>query len=245
MSDSVLLSSDQDGVRLLTLNRPQRRNALDTPLALALLQAIRDADADVSVRAVVVTGVGTVFCAGADLGEFKGERADPEALARRSDLMAELLLAFGAAPVPIVLGVQGHAIGLGAALVNVADMVVLAESARVSYPEVKHGMMPGLIAPVVQAFVPGRKSFELLMLGEGIGGDAALACGLANAVVPDADVLAAALALAARLAALDREVLRGTKAILASMAPMSFPDALRYGREDGRRRARAKQQEQT
>ncbi len=233
--DATLLSRDVDGVRVLTLNRPQRRNALDTALTLALLQALRNADADAGVRAVVLAASGTVFSAGADLGEFKAERADPAAESYRSDLYLDLLLAFRQSATPIVLAVQGAAIGMGAALVNVADLVVLAASARVSYPEVKHGMMPGLIAPVVQAYVPGKKAFEMLALGDGLGGADAIACGMANLVVADDQVLAQAMALATRLAALDADALRGTKVMLGGMAGLPFADALRFGRESSRR----------
>lgn len=244
MSDTqqqaTLLCSDDEGVRVLTLNRPQRRNAIDTPLALALLQALRNADADGSVRAVVIAANGTVFSAGADLGEFKGERADAAAEAYRSDVYLDMVMAVCQSATPVVLAVQGAAIGMGAALVNVADMVVLGDTARVSYPEVKHGMLPGLIAPVVQAYVPGKKAFELLMLGDGIGGAEAISIGLANCVVPDAQVLDEAVSLARRLAALDPDALRATKVLLEGMATLPFADALRFGRDASRQRAAAR-----
>ncbi|MBL8381867.1 MAG: enoyl-CoA hydratase/isomerase family protein [Burkholderiales bacterium] len=237
MSASELQIEARGGVRLLTLNRPQRRNAIDTALAEALVAALRAADREPGVGALVLAAAGTVFSSGADIGEFKGERADPVAEARRSDAYVELLLAFRQCAVPVVAAVHGHAIGLGAALVSVADMAVLGESARVSYPEVPHGMMPGLVAPVVQAFVPGRTAFEMLMLGTAVGGAEALACGIASRVVPDAEVGAAALALAARLAALDGGTVRSTKRMLAATAHLSFAEALRAGRDAGRARA--------
>ena len=239
-SDAVLLTSQQDGVRVLTLNRPQRRNALDTQLTLALIAALRAADADVTVGAVVLAGAGTCFSAGADLSEFKGERANAAAEAVRGDAYRDVLLVFGEIAVPVVATVVGPAIGLGGALVNVSDMAMLGESARLGYPEVRHGMVPGLMIPGLQAAVGRKQGFALFALGDLIDASQALAAGMANAVVADGEVMAAALEVARRLAAADRATLRETKSLASAMSALSIADALRHGRDASRRRAEAR-----
>ncbi len=235
-NETILLSDDVDGTRILTLNRPQRRNALDSALLRALIAALHAADADATVRCIVLAGAGTCFCSGADLSEFKGDKADPQQEAERGDLSLELLLSFGRLRVPVVCAVNGPAIGFGAALTNVADLVVMGTSARMGYPELRHGMVPTLMIPVVQALLLGKKAFELLALGDALDADQAVACGLANVAVADDQVLPRALEFGARLGGLDRQLVRETKQLYASMSSMSLSDALRFGREAARRR---------
>ena len=239
--DDILTCADRDGVRLLTLNRPRRRNAIDTALGQALLQGLREADADPAVGAVVIAGNGPVFCAGADLAEFKGERASPAGQEFRSQVNLDLLLAFSQVALPVLCAVQGAALGLGAALVNVADLAVFGRGARLGYPEVGHGMVPSLMIPVVQKMVGAKQAFEVLTNSDALSADQALALGLCNRVVDDAEVLAVTSAWAARLAALDRTVLRETKLLIGSMRPLDLADALRFGTEASRRRAAAAQ----
>jgi enoyl-CoA hydratase/carnithine racemase len=236
----ILLCSDAAGVRTLTLNRPQRRNALDTPLGSALLEALRAADADPSVGAVVLAATGTVFCAGADLGEFKGERSNAAAEERRSDLFLELQLVFDQLEVPVVCAVGGAAVGAGASIAIAADITVMAESARLAYPEIVHGMVPGLMIAHLQRRTGRKKAFEILATGEPVAAREALAQGLANRVVPDAELAAAAEALARTLAGRERAVLRETKRLFLDGAECSAADALQAARAASRaRRARA------
>lgn len=233
---STLLVNDADGVRTLTLNRGARRNALDTALATTLLEALRAADATDSVGAVLLAANGPVFCAGADVGEFKGERADPIAQARRSETMLALQLAFDELKVPVVSAVAGAAVGAGASLAIAADMTVLAESARLSWPEVPHGMVPSLMLPHLQHRTTRKAAFELLTLGQPLDARAALALGLANRVVADNELLEAATQLARTLAALPRAALRDTKHLFASVAGLPLSDALRAARASARAR---------
>jgi enoyl-CoA hydratase/carnithine racemase len=238
--DSTLQISDAQGVRALTLNRPERRNALDTPLAIALLEALRAADADDSVGAVLLAGNGTVFCAGADLGEFKGDRANPEAEARRSDVFLDLQLVFEEIQVPVVCAVAGPAVGAGASLAIASDITVMGEGARLSWPEIVHGMVPSLMIGHLQRRTGRKQAFELLALGDALGAREALALGLANRVVPDPEVMDAASQLARTLASRSRAALRETKQLFVRDAGTPLPQALRTAREAARaRQARA------
>src|SRR5262245_19265952 len=106
----TLLIENRGAVRVLTLNRPEKRNALNTELTKSLLEAIRAADADESVGALVLTGAGPGFCAGADLSEFKGLK-DPEAAATRAELTMQLHLVFSKVRVPVVTAINGAAMG--------------------------------------------------------------------------------------------------------------------------------------
>jgi len=240
MSD-ILLVSDRDAVRTLTLNRPERRNALNTELGRALLTALREADADPAVNAVLLAGSGPLFCAGADLGEFKGA-TDPGPSIMRSEILCEMQVAFGQLAVPVVCAVQGGALGFGAALVSMADMAVMGESARYGYPELQHGMVPSLMLPVVLNALPGKRGFELLARAQPISAAESLALGLVNAVVPDAEVAGHALEMALMLARINRDALRETKLLASSMADMSLADALHFGRDASARRALANHQ---
>src|SRR5437660_723736 len=106
----TLLVENRGAVRVLTLNRPEKRNALDTELTKALLQALHDADKDESVRSVVLTGAGQGFCAGADLSEFK-ELKDPKAAEERAELTMQLHLFFSRMAKPVITAINGAAMG--------------------------------------------------------------------------------------------------------------------------------------
>src|ERR671926_1694478 len=136
-----LLTENRGAVRILTLNRPEKRNALDTELSRALLEALRTADADEAVRCVVLTGAGPGFCAGADLSEFKGLK-DPQAAETRAELTMQLHLAFSKMVTPVVTAINGAAMGGGAGLAIAGDLAGVAETAKLRYPETKHGNLP-------------------------------------------------------------------------------------------------------
>jgi len=233
-----LLKSDADGVRTLTLNRQERRNALDTSLARSLLEAIQAADRDPDVGCVLLAAAGAVFCAGADLTEFSGERADPVAEQYRSDIFLELQLVFEEIHVPVVCALSGAAIGAGASLAVAADVTVMGESARIAYPEIVHGMVPGLMIGHLQRRIGRKSGFELLAFGQPVFSGQAVALGLANRAVGDAEVLPVALELARTLASRNRAALRETKQLFIDHADGSLPDALKAAREASRARQR-------
>lgn len=232
----VLLVEDRGAVRVLTLNRPEKRNALNTELTQMLLDALRGADADESVGAVVLAGAGQGFCAGADLAEFKD--LTPEQQGRvdaRAELTMQLHLAFSKMAKPVVTAVNGAAMGGGAGLAVAGDLAVMGEGAKLGYPETRHGIVAAIVMANLSRQVGRKAAFELVALGEPIGAQRALALGLVNRVVPDADILREAVALAEKLAAVNRPAMATTKQLFHEVADLPLEEALKRGREANKR----------
>ena len=229
MSD-LLIESTEGAVRVLTLNRPEKRNALNGALHAALLDALAGADADAALRCVLLAGRGRSFCAGADLDEHRAAQGLPSEQARRRiEQMADLQLAVSRLGKPVLAAVQGTALGAGAGLAISADLVVMAEDARLGYPEVPHGMVPTLMFPTLVRQVGRRAAFELLFLGDFIGAGRALALGLANEAVPAAELLPRALAIAARFDGMDGPTLRAAKKLFYGLADLPLAEGMRAG----------------
>jgi enoyl-CoA hydratase/carnithine racemase len=231
---SVLLVEDRGAVRLLTMNRPEKRNALNSALTQGLLDALHAADADESVAAVVLTGAGQGFCAGADLGEFK-DLKDPRAANARAELTMQLQLAFSRMKKPVVTAINGAAMGGGAGLAIAADLAVMAKGAKLGYPEAKHGIVAAIVLANLVRQVGRKAAFELVSLGEPIDAERAAAIGMVNRVVPDAEVVPAALALAEKLAAMSRTAMAETKRLFHEVAELPLATALERGRDLNKR----------
>ena len=223
-------------VRVLTLNRPEKRNALDTALTQALLDALRAADADESVACVVLTGAGPGFCAGADLAEFKDLTPDNRHLVEaRAELTMQLHLAFPKLAKPVVTAINGAAMGGGAGLAIAGDLAVMAEDATLGYPETRHGIVAAIVMANLVRQAGRKAAFELVALGEPIDAQRALALGLVNRVVPKAQLMDVALTLADKLAAVSRRAMRLTKQLFHEAADLPLAQALERGREANRR----------
>ena len=231
-----LLIEDRGAVRTLRMNRPDKRNALNNALTEALLEGLRAADADDAVNAIVVTGVGPAFCAGADLGEFKDlTEVNQPLVARRAQLTMSLHESFSRLTKPVITAINGPAMGGGAGLALAGDLALMAESARLGYPEVKHGIVAAIVMPNLVRQVGRKAAFELLATGRAIDARRALELGMVNRVVPDAELQAAALALAGELAAVSRPAMATTKALFYQVVEAPFADALALGREANQR----------
>ncbi len=221
-------------IRILTLNRPEKRNALDTALSRALLEALRAADGDETVRCVVLTGAGPAFCAGADLSEFKGLR-DPQAAETRAELTMQLHLAFSKMVTPVVTAINGPAMGGGAGLAIAGDLAVMAQGAKLGYPETKHGIVAAIVMANLVRQVGRKAAFELVALGEPIDAKRALALGMVNRVVTRAQLMKAALKLAAELAAVSKPAMAQTKTLFHEVADLPLERALERGRDANKR----------
>ena len=184
----VLGVEDRGAVRILTMNRPEKRNALNSELTQRLLDAFRAADADESVGAIVLTGAGQGFCAGADLSEFKDLQA-AVAAENRAELTMQLHLVFSKISKPIVTAINGHAMGGGAGLAIAGDLAVMADSAKLGYPEAKHGIVAAIVMANLVRQVGRKAAFELVSLGEPIDAQRALQLGMVNRVVSLSEVL--------------------------------------------------------
>jgi len=231
---SVLLIEDRGPVRILTMNRPEKRNALNSELTNALLDALRAADQDESVACIVLTGAGPGFCAGADLSEFKALQ-DPQAGEKRAELTMQLNLVFPRISKPVVSAVNGAAMGAGAGLALAADLAVMSQSAKLGYPEAKHGIVAAIVMANLVRQIGRKAAFELVSLGEPIDAAPALELGMVNRVVADAEVLSIAISLAEKLAAVARPAMAETKRLFHEVADLPLPQALERGRDANKR----------
>ena len=229
-----LLVEDRGGVRILTMNRPDKRNALNSELTQALLDAVRAAEREENVGCLVLTGAGPGFCAGADLSEFKGLQ-DPNAAQARAELTMQLQLSFSRISKPVVTAINGAAMGGGAGLALAADLALMAQSAKLGYPEVKHGIVAAIVMANLVRQVGRKAAFELVSLGEPVDAAKALALGMVNRVVPDADLLPQSLAIAEKLAAFPRPAVQETKRLFHEVADLALEPALERGRDANKR----------
>ena len=231
---TVLLVENRGAVRILTMNRPEKRNALNSELTQALLDALRAAHTDESVGCVVLTGAGPGFCAGADLSEFK-DLQQAVAAENRAELTMQLHLVFSRIAKPVVTAINGSAMGGGAGLAIAGDMAVMADGAKLGYPEPKHGIVAAIVMANLVRQVGRKAAFELVALGEPIDAQRALQLGMVNRVVEHANVLAEAVSTAEKLAAVKRPAMSETKRLFHEVADLSLAQALERGRDTNKR----------
>lgn len=187
---SKIRVADAAGVRTITLHNPERRNAIGPVMVNELLWALADAHADPGVRTIVLTGEGKAFCAGGDFAQMTGGSDGPE-LPPKGDY-ADLLLAMTRAEKPIVARVNGPAMGGGLGLVAASTFAVAQRDATLGTPEINVGLFPMMIMAVLARVVPRRKLLEMMLFGQKLSAEDALASGLLNRVV-DAGELDAAV----------------------------------------------------
>jgi enoyl-CoA hydratase len=171
------------GVATLTIDRPERRNAINPEVVRALRAGLADAEADESVRVLVLTGAGdNAFCAGGDLG---GMTADSKVGQHRERAeVGELFAAMRASRLPIVARVNGHALAGGFGLMLACDLVVAAEDAQMGMPEIDVGLWPFMITAIVQRDLPRKLALELMLTGRRIDASEGERWGFVNRVVP-------------------------------------------------------------
>lgn len=202
----MLLRDDHaGGITVLTLNRPASRNSLSLPMLETLENALAVISEDASVRCVVLAAAGPVFCAGHDLREINAHRTDPDHgrgfYDRAMDTCARVMQAITALPQPVVAAVQGVATAAGCQLVATCDLAVAADDARFCTPGVDIGLFCSTPAVALARVVPRKVAMEMLMLGDMVSAEDALRIGLVNRVVGPDRLMAAAMALAGRIAA--------------------------------------------
>ncbi|QLL06358.1 enoyl-CoA hydratase/isomerase family protein [Mycobacterium vicinigordonae] len=204
---------DSDGVLTLTLNRPQCANAINGRMHREIVACLRMLDDLRQVGAVVLTGAGKVFSAGGDFELMEETRnADPWSAARTLNDVGRIVREFLDVSVPIVAAINGPAIGLGATLALLSDIVYMASSATLSDPHVRMGLVAGDGGTVVWPALAGPvRAKEFLLTGDPVDAPTAERIGLVNRVVPDAELLQTAHAMAARLAAGPRQAIAYTK----------------------------------
>lgn len=199
-----------DGVLTLTLDRPERKNALTQAMYRTLGEAIAGADEDPSVRAILIQGEGDLFCAGNDIADFAAAADGAQGLAA-----AVLLDALARARTPIVAAAHGRSVGVGVTLLLHCDLVFLAEGASLSTPFADLALTPEAASSLLlPARIGHPRAFSMFVLGEAVAAETAMAWGLANAVTPPEELRARARAAALAVAARPREAVEVTKALM-------------------------------
>jgi enoyl-CoA hydratase len=231
-TEPLVLTDDNAGVRLLTLSRPDKLNALNTALTVALRDALLQADADHAVRVVVLMGSGRGFCAGGDLGEFKAAKLeDRDAIDHRSRLISQTHEIMQSLSKPVISAVHGVCYGGGAALAVAADLMIVAQGVRFSYPELKNAIVPSLVMPGLQRNVGRKIAFEMLATCPVYGAEQLVCLGLANKAVAEDDLRAAALEMARGLAAHDAGALARMKQLFYRIGHLAEGDAVQVARD--------------
>jgi methylglutaconyl-CoA hydratase len=227
-----ILYSVEQGVAHLTLNRPEKRNALDAELISEVREALRVSARDEAVRVILITGAGADFCSGADLSglekTFNAGVLDHMADARN---MAELFVEMRHHPRPIVASVQGRALAGGCGLATACDLVVAAESAKFGYPEVNIGFVPAMVMAILRRSLSEKRAFEMIASGEIISAQTALDFDLINAVFADETFDIDVKAFVSQVASKSTSAITLAKRLLYHMDGMTFEAAVEAGVE--------------
>ncbi len=215
------------GIARITLNRPEKRNALDAEIVAELNDAVAKSD-----RLILLTGAGADFCSGADLsglkGMFEGGVLDHMSSARA---MADLFLAMRRHPRPIIAAVRGRALAGGCGLATAADIILACESAQFGYPEVNIGFVPAMVMAILRRSVSEKRAFELIAGGDIISARVALEMGMINRVFADEGFENEVEAYASRMAKKSASAVSLSKHLLYHMDAMGFEAALEAGVE--------------
>jgi methylglutaconyl-CoA hydratase len=230
VSAVVLRSALEGQVLTLTLDRPDKRNALSSALVESLHAAFERAELDAGVRAIAVRGAGSDFCAGADLEELlaSADRALDEN-ERDALRLGELFIRMRALPKPVVAIVQGRALAGGAGLALACDLVVAADDAQIGFPEIRRGFVPAMVMTLLRRTVPEKVAFDLVATGGTVGASLAKDLGLFSRVVPAADLDRAADEVVAGLAGAPPSALALTKRLFHELDGTSFAQGIALG----------------
>lgn len=222
---AVLLQDDRDAVRVLTLNRPEAMNAVNGPLREALIAALALAQADAAVGAVVITGAGERgFCSGQDLADTVALTGDSVAAWLGDN--HRMYRAVRALDKPAVAAFNGVAAGAGFQIGLCCDLRVGHAEMRIGQPEIKAGLASIVGSQMMTQYLGHAHNLELSLLGDLVTGQRAYEMGLLNRLVPRAEVLETAIALAAQLAALPPTAMRLTKQRFRALTDPGFEAAL-------------------
>jgi methylglutaconyl-CoA hydratase len=230
MSADVVLYAAENGVATLTLNRPDKRNALNADLVAALKDGFARATADAAVRVVALYGAGKDFCAGADLAELEriSGMSEDENLADARSLGA-LFTAMRALSQPIVAVVRGRALAGGCGLATACDLVLAHEGAELGYPEVHLGFVPAMVMAILVRKVGEGRAFDLVARGHRVAAAEARALGLVNHVLAADHFEEEARAFVVDLASRPASALALTKGLLYELSDMGFAEGIERG----------------
>src|SRR5687767_5487546 len=226
----MILYSVNDAVARITLNRPEKRNALNDELIAEIKRSLEQASDDETVRAIVITGAGKDFCSGADLSALqKIAQASMSDNADDARSLLDLFLQIRQIRVPVVAAVRGRALAGGSGLATACDLVLASENARFGYPEVKIGFVPAMVLAILRRNVSEKRAFELITRGEEIDAARAKEIGLVNQVFSDEAFEAKVERYVAEFERVSRSAVMLTKRLLYQMDGMTFDAALQAG----------------
>jgi methylglutaconyl-CoA hydratase len=229
-SQAVVVYAVEGTVALITLNRPEKRNALNDALISGLKESLREADANDAVRVVLITGAGADFCSGADLAALQkiSESSVTENLEDARSLM-ELFALIRRVRVPVVAAVRGRALAGGCGLATACDLILAARSARFGYPEVRIGFVPAMVMAILRRNVSEKRAFELITRGAELSADEAERVGLINQVFDDAAFETEVETYVAGFEKVSRSAVMLSKRLLYQIDGMTFDVALQSG----------------
>lgn len=220
----TILVASENGTTTLTLNRPERRNAIGPQMMSELLYALEDCANDVDTRVIVLTGAGKTFCSGGDFAQMQSGVTD-ESLPLRGDYPT-LLMALISSPKPVISRVNGHAMGGGFGLVAASTFAIASDEADLGTPEVNVGLFPMMIMAVLARLVPRRKLLELMLFGEKLKASEAVNFGVINRAVPAAELDATVNSFADRLKEKSPMTLKLGLEAFAAQGDLSLEEAL-------------------
>lgn len=218
------------GILTLTLDRPDKRNAISAAMVDALHEALEAAELDADVRVIVVKGAGKDFCAGADLAELLASAdATPEVNEASALRLGTLFTRMRELPKPVIASVRGRALAGGAGLMTACDIVIAGAGARIGYPEVLRGFVPAMVMTLLRRLAGEKAALDLILTGRELDAEEALARGLVSRVVPDDAVDAETDGLAVLLAAAPMSALAFTKRLFYELDGQPFEQGIAQG----------------
>jgi methylglutaconyl-CoA hydratase len=225
-----VLVAVEGSVAKVTLNRPEKRNALNDTVIRELKDNLRKLNSQEGLRVIVLTGAGNDFCSGADLAALRkiSEASIAENLEDARALM-ELFTLIREVSVPVVAAVKGRALAGGCGLASACDLVLASTSARFGYPEVKIGFVPAMVMAILRRNVSEKRAFELITLGAEISSQEAKEMGLVNRVFSDDSFEADVDAYVSAFERMSKSAVALTKSLLYQMDGMSVMEALETG----------------
>ena len=228
--NNTVLYQVEGAVARVTLNRPEKRNALNEAVITGVKNALEKASNDAAVRVIVISGAGRDFCSGADLASLQ-KIANGSVAANIDDArsLMDLFVLMRQVQVPVVAAVRGKALAGGCGLASACDIILASADAQFGYPEVKLGFVPAMVTAILRRNISEKRAFELITRGCEIGAEEAKQFGLVNQVFPDEDFETEVTTYVRGFEKMSTSAIALTKNLLYQMDGMSFGSALETG----------------
>ncbi len=228
MADVIITT--EGSICTITLNRPDKRNALNDELIEALKNAFREADADENVKCIILRGAGKDFCSGADLSALqKIANASLEENLEDARSLGELYKLIRRVKVPVIAAVHGRALAGGCGLAMACDIILAASTARFGFPEVKIGFVPAMVAAIVRRNMSEKEAFAMVTLGKEMDAEQLQNTGVIHHVFHDDNFEQDTFAFAEQYSRLSGSAVQMTKQLLYDIDNLTFDAAIEHG----------------